>query len=215
MSEAVFTTVPCALSIAYRMPAYSQSPESACARVLRQYVGEHDVWGYALPKVCFFDGMTNEQIHAQCGQIRKKVVAILAEMEAATIRARYGLTEYIDLENGRRQFMFSKDRADAIQYLSKRLSLEFHTLSEGELDMLVARVFANNKKTTPITLRGIAESFGRSHVAYHNYYHMIDDRLYRYEMRALDRLTDVFAQRGSCDGEPLVAEVEHYESGNS
>lgn len=212
MSDGVFATVPCALSISYRMPAYMRSPESACLMILRRHIAEHDVWGYRLPKVCFFDGLTNEQIHAQCGAIRNKVVEILSEFEAATIRAKYGLTEHEVLDNVRR-FAFSRDRADAIMRLSTRLRVEFDTLSEAECDVLVARVFANVKETTPITFRAMGASFGKSHVHYHHYYHMFVDRLNHLEMQAIDRLTDTFAERGLCDGEPIVASVEHLQSG--
>lgn len=215
MSDGVFASVPCALAIAYRMPAYQKSPESACARILRDHIRRSKVWDRErlLPKVVFFDGLTNEQVHAQCATIRETVVKRLPELEAATVRARYGLTEFEDLETGRRRFAFSPDRTNAIKTLSDRVRCEFDILSEGECDVLIARVFANVKETTPITLRAIAEQFGRSHVHYHNYYHAIDDRLYHLEMRALDVLTDVFADRGTCDGEPVVAAREHYASG--
>jgi hypothetical protein len=211
------------------MPAYVKSPESACARILRDHIRRSRVWDRdrVLPKVVFFDGLTNEQIHSQCGLIRKAVgfeydpkqpekepePGVLPELEAATIRARYGLTEFEDLETGVRRFAFSPDRNKAIKTLSNKMRAEFDILSEGECDVLVARIFANVKETTPMPLRAIAEQFGRSHVHYHNYFHAIDDRLYHFEMRALDTLTDVFADRGTCGGEPVVAAREHYASG--
>ncbi|MDY7815400.1 hypothetical protein U0F71_06685 [Burkholderia pseudomallei] len=227
MSDGVFASVPCALAIAYRMPAYIRSPESACARIMRDRIRKSRVWDRErlLPKVVFFDGLTNEQIHSQCGRIRDTVgyeykgkdiprkPGVLPEFEAATIRARYGFTEVEDIKTGERRFAFSPDRNDAIKTLSTKMRIEFDILSEGECDWLIARIFANVKKTTPITLRAIAEQFGRSHVHYHNYYHAIDDRLYHLEMRALDVLTDVFADRGTCGGEPVVAAREHYASG--
>lgn len=215
MSDGVFASVPCALAIAYRMPAYQKSPESACARILRDHIQRSRVWDRdrLLPKVVFFEGLTNEQVHAECATIRSTVVERLPRLEAATIRARYGLTEFEDLECGARRFAFSADRTNAIKALANRMRAEFDILSEGECDVLVARIFANVKETTPITLRGIAEQFGRSHVHYHNYFHAIDDRLYHLEMRALDTLTDVFADRGSCGGAPIVAAPEHYGSG--
>lgn len=215
MSDGVFASVPVALSIAYRMPAYMKSPESTCARILRDHIRRSKIWdlGYTLPKVVFFCGLTNEQIHAQCALIRETVVKRLPELEAATVRARYGLTDFEDTASGERRFMFSADRTNAIKALSNRMRGEFDVLSEGECDLLVARAFANVKSTTPITLRAIAEQFGRSHVHYHTYFHAIDDRLYHMEMRALDTLTDIFAERGTCDGEPIVAENHHYASG--
>ena len=119
MNDGLFASVPCALGIAYRMPAYGTSPESVCQKILRRHIAEHDVWGYALPKVCFFDGLTKDQIHAQCGWIRETVIDRLDEWEAATIRARYGLTEYEDV-GGKRRFAFSPDRLDAIKSLRQR-----------------------------------------------------------------------------------------------
>jgi hypothetical protein len=55
--------------------------------------------------------------------------------------------------NGKRRFAFSKDRAEAIKSLRMHLQIEFDMLSEAECDVLVARVFANVKETTPITFR--------------------------------------------------------------
>jgi hypothetical protein len=215
MSDGVFATVPCALSVAYRMPAYRKSPESTCARILRDHIRRSKIWdiGDMLPKVVFFEGLTNDEIHAQCALIRAVVIARLPELEAATIRARYGLTDFEDLESGARRFAFSADRADAIKALSDRMREQFDVLTEGECDILVARIFANVKATTPITLRAIAEQFGRSHVHYYNYFHVLDDTLFHFEMRALDTLTDIFAERGTCNGEPIVAAHEHYASG--
>jgi hypothetical protein len=208
----LFASVPCALYIAYKMPAYSTSPESTCLKILRRHIEQHDIWCYAMPKVCFFDRLTNYEIHAQCVQICEKVIAYLPGLEAATVRARYGLTEYEDI-GGHRHYAFSADRAEAIKSLSNHFGTVYDTLSEPERDLLVSRVFANEKSTTPITLRGIAATCGRSHVHYHHYFHAIDDRIYQLEVRAIDALTGLFAERGMCEGEPVVAAVEHPVSG--
>jgi hypothetical protein len=210
----LFVSVPCALYIAYKMPAYEASPESTCLQILKRHIKEHDVWGHFRfkPKTCFFEGLTNEEIHAQCVVICDKVIRCLPENEAATVRARYGLTDFEDV-GGHRRYAFSADRADAIKSLSDHFRTIYDTLSEAECDLLVARVFANNKYTTPITLRGIAQQCGRSHVHYHHYSHAIEDRITQFEVRAIDTLTPVFAERGACDGEPVVAAAERYESG--
>ncbi|TCK36696.1 hypothetical protein B0G84_5709 [Paraburkholderia sp. BL8N3] len=210
----IFATVPCALRIAYMMPAYEQSPESVCAKIMRAHVGEHDIWGYLMPKVVFFDGMSNYDIVSQCGIIREKVTRHLSALEAATIRARYGLIDCHVHESGRRSYHLAADRKAAIKALVSHLGIEFAVLGDKERAALVARIFIN-KKNSPvvITFREMAETFGRSNGHYHHYYHAIDDRLYHIEMRALDRLTSIFAERGECDGEPLVAAVVHAESG--
>jgi hypothetical protein len=210
----LFASVPCALYIAYKMPAYEASPESTCLKILRRHIKEHDVWGHFrfMPKLCFFDGLTNEEIHGQCAMICEKVIECLPENEAATVRARYGLTDFEDID-GVRRYAFSADRLDAIKSLSSYFGVIYDTLTEAERDLLIARVFANDKTTTPITLRGIAAACGRSHVHYHHYYHAIDDRIYQFEVRALDILTPLFAERGLCGGEPIVGAVEHYVKG--
>ncbi|MEX3635982.1 hypothetical protein [Paraburkholderia sp. BR14320] len=211
----LFASVPCALYIAFKMPAYEASPESTCLKILRSHIKEHDVWGHFrfAPKVCCFDQLTNLEIHAQCAQIVRSVSKHLPASEAATIRARYGLTEFEDVD-GRRRYAFSEDRADAIKSLSRYFRTVYDALSEAECDLLVARVFADERSTTPITLRSIAAACGRSHVHYHNYYHAIDDRIYQFEVRALDILTDVFANRGASNGVPVVdAADENYQQG--
>jgi hypothetical protein len=207
----IATSVPVALYVAYAMAAHAASPQSICLKILRLHVRQHDVWGYARPQVVFFDGLTREQIHAQCVQIRDKVVRHLPLLEAAAIRARYGSTEFEDIE-GRRRYAFSLDRANAIKALSDHFGKVYDTLTETERDLLVSRACADRRRT-PITLRGIAETCGRSHVHYHHYFHAIDDQIYLFEVRALDLLTAVFAERGSCNGEPLVEEIGHAASG--
>ena len=208
----VFLSVPSALHVSYMMPAYETAPQSILAKIMRMHIGEHDIWGYARPKVVFFDGLSPEQIRAQCTQIRAKVVRLLPRPEAAVVRARYGLTEYEDLVSGERRFAFNKDRALAMRYLAKWLTPSFSRLDRATLLLLVARVFANQRQT-PITLRQLAAEHGFSHVYYHNYFHAIEQRLAALEMRALDLLTPMFNERGTCNGEPVVATSEYYESG--
>lgn len=202
----VFLSVPSALHVSYMMQAYENAPQSILAKVLRLYVGVGDVWRYNRPKVVFFDDLSALEIHGQCSQIRGKVVRLLPILESSVIRSRYGLTEYEDMESGERRYAFSADRAKAMKYLAKWLSRTHGTLNFDVRKLLVARVFAY-KKQTPITLRQLSEEHGNSHVFYHYNYHAIEKQLCLIEMRALDLLTPLFAERGVCNGDPVVEKV--------
>jgi hypothetical protein len=69
------------------------------------------------------------------------------------------------------------------------------------LDVLIARHYAD-KKTTPITLRQIAETFGRSHTYWGKVATDLGKKLDGVEMRALDQLTPYFEKE--CHGVSLV-----------
>ncbi|WP_206999817.1 hypothetical protein [Trinickia mobilis] len=46
--------------------------------------------------------MANVEICGECAKVRDKVVRHLPKLEAATIPASYGLTDYMDLDGRRR-----------------------------------------------------------------------------------------------------------------
>ncbi|AXF04775.1 hypothetical protein [Paraburkholderia hospita] len=198
----VFLSVPVALHVAYMMPAYPNSPESLLAKVQRMKVRKGDVWRYSLPKVVFFESLNALEIRAQCALIREKVARCLQHPECTVIRARYGLLEYEDLK-GVRRFAFSADLADAFDGLSRWLAPSFGRLDADVRRLLVAYAFTDSRRTK-ITLRRIAAEHGHSHVYYHHYYHAIDEQLTAVEVRALDLLTPLLADRGTCNGEPVV-----------
>lgn len=187
----IFMSVPRALHFAYLIQAYESSPESLMARIMRQHVEECDVWEPRKARTVDFSGLNSLEVRAECAGIRAHVQRILPEIECAVIQARYGLTDYEDVEGGERRFFFSRERSAAIQFLAQRAAIQFPDVRLVILDLLVARHFAS-RKTTPITLRCIAETFGKSHTYYRRIANVIEDELTLIEMRALDSLTPVF-----------------------
>jgi hypothetical protein len=184
------------------MPAYPNSPESLLAKLQRMKVSKGDVWRYSRPKVVFFESLNALEIRAQCTLIREKVMRHLQHPECTVIRGRYGLLEYEEV-NGERRFAFSHDLANAFEGLSQWLAPSFDRLDADVRRLLVAYAFTDSRHTK-ITLRRIAAEHGHSHVYYHHYYHAIDERLTAVEVRALDLLTPLLGDRGTCNGEPVV-----------
>lgn len=187
----IFMSVPRALHFAYLIQAYEASPESLMARIMRQHVEDCDIWEPRRARTVDFSGLNALEVRAECAGIRGHVERALSDLERAVIQARYGLTDYHD-EDGARRFFFSKERSNAVQFIAQRTAVQFPDVRLAILDLLVARHFAS-RKTTPITLRAIAETFGRSHTYYRRIANVIEDELTLIEMRALDSLTPIFS----------------------
>jgi hypothetical protein len=188
--SAIFMSVPRALHFAYLIQAYVNAPESVMARIMRWHVEECDVWEPRKARTVDFSGLNGLEIRAECAGIRAHVVRVLPPLECAVIQARYGLTDYVDEEGGRRYF-FDRERCAAIQHLATSWALPQHAeVLPVVLDLLVARHFAD-KRRTPITLRGIAESFGKSHTHYRRIANRLESQLILIENRALDGLGEV------------------------
>lgn len=199
--SAIFMSVPRALHMAYLMQAYDAAPESHLARIVRQCVEECDVWEPRKMKTVDFSGLSPLEIHAECAGIRGQVQRLLPELEHAVIRSRYGLTDYEDVDNHRR-FFFDKDRADAFKHLAEKWAApQFPGVDVRVLDMIVARVFAS-RHTTPITLRQLADAFGKSHTYYRKIANKVEENLIVIENRALDSLADTF--KAECNGHSIV-----------
>lgn len=123
--------------------------------------------------------------------IHDMVTRLLPAPESAAVRARFGLTEYHDYKSGERRYYFDRDRTPAIKTLSDWLAPSFDDVSPPMCDLLVARHFADLRQT-PIPIRAIAESFGKSRGTTHRRADAIGERLGKLEMRALDLLTPAF-----------------------
>ena len=194
-------SVPRALHFAYLIQAYEASPESIMARIMREHVEDVDVWEPRKLKTIDFSGLSPLEIRAECAGIRRAVGALLPAKECAVIRARYGLTDYTD-EGGERRFFFDRERADAIKALGAWLhELQYPDLHGAAVDVLVARHFAS-RKTTPITLRAVAEAFGKSHTFYGKVANELAKTLDAWETRALDELDPWFKRE--CRGYSLA-----------
>ena len=187
----IFLSVPRALHFAYLIQAYEAAPESQLARVMRWHVEECDVWEPRKAKTIDFSGLNALEVRAECANIRAHVVRNLTDLEQAVIRARYGLTDYEDID-GNRRFFFDADRTKAVQHIAEKWALPTNPgVDIRALEMIVARVYAS-RKTTPITLRQLADSFGKSHTYYRKIANRIEEDLIVIENRALDALADVF-----------------------
>lgn len=201
MAAIFLTTVGGAVHFAFLIQAYPSSPESVLARVLRENVQAGDVWNGPRIRTIDFSGMNALEVRAECAGIRAAIARILTPLECATIHARHGLTNYED-EDGERRFYFDSERVKALQHLATVLASPLYPdMPAPVLDVLVARHYAD-KKTTPITLRQIAETFGRSHTFYGKIATDVGQRLDRIEMRALDQLTPYFEL--TCHGVSLT-----------
>jgi hypothetical protein len=197
----LFMSVPRALHFAYLIQAYEAAPQSIMARIMREHVEECDVWEPRKLKTIDFSGLSPLEIRAECAGIRRAVGALLQPLECAAVRARYGLTDYEDVD-GVRRFFFDRDRSDAMKQLGTWAhETMYPQLHAAAVDVLVARHFAS-RRTTPITLRGVAEAFGKSHTYYGKIANELGKTLDSYEMRALDALMPYFT--AECRGYSLT-----------
>lgn len=194
--SAIFMSVPRALHFAYLIQAYVDAPESVMAKIMRWHVEECDVWEPRKARTVDFSGLNGLEIRAECAGIRAHVVRVLSSLECAVIQARYGLTDYVD-EDGGRRFFFDKERITAMKALGNWAGNFYPELMPTEddqprpLDFIVARHFASHRKTTPITLRQLADAFGRNHTFYRRIANRLEERLILIENRALDGLAEV------------------------
>lgn len=188
----LFMSVPRALHFAYMIQAYPNAPESLMAKVLRSHMEECDVWEPRRARTVDFSGLNGLEVRAECAGIRGHVARVLPELECAVIQARYGLTDFVD-EDGGRRFFFDRERVAAIDFIAATWAKPQYDAERDEvLLLLVARIFAS-PRLTPITLRGIAETFGRSHTHYRRIANRLEDRLMLVENRALDALGELFS----------------------
>lgn len=189
--SAIFFTTSQALHFSYLIQAYEAAPESLLARIVRQHVEQCDVWEPRRPKTIDFSGLNALEIRAECANVRAHVKRLLPPLEHAVVLARYGLTDYED-EGGQRRFFFDRERNGAVMYLSEKWAQpQFAELDKRVLFVLITRHYAH-KKTMPITLRQIADTFGRNHTFYGRIAHKLTAKLTAIENRALDTLDDVF-----------------------
>lgn len=189
--SAIFLSVPRALHFAYVMQAYPATPESIMAKIMRQFVKESEVREGSRISTVRFDGLNAFEVRQQCANIRDMVTRILPSPEAASIRARYGLTDYHDYDNGERRYFFDRDRTQAIKTLTDWLTPGFDDVPMPMMDLLVARHYADLRQT-PIPIRAVAELFGKTRSTVHRRSDAVGNRLGKLEMRALDLLTPAF-----------------------
>lgn len=188
----IFMSVPRALHFAYLIQAYPAAPESLLARIMRQCVEDCDIWEPRRARTVDFGGLNALEVRAECASIRAHVKRALLPPERAVIRSRYGLTDFEDVD-GVRRFFFDRDRTAAMRFLAKRFAApQFPDIDLPVLDLLIARHFADRRRT-PITLRAMAEAFGKNHTFYRRIANKLEAQMIGIENRALDELTPLFS----------------------
>ncbi|WP_443113301.1 hypothetical protein [Herbaspirillum seropedicae] len=141
-----------------------------------------------------FSGLTDDEIRAQCAMIVSAVRSKLPVAEMNVVLARYGATEYEDVE-GRRRWSFSRERADAILALADWMRPMLVNVPPMAVDMLLARQFANHVKTK-ISVRDMAASFGCSKSTFHRASAVVREHVLQLESLARDRLHPYFVEQG-------------------
>lgn len=141
-----------------------------------------------------FTGLTDDEIRAQCAMIVAAVNHHLPRIEAMVVRARFGSTEYEDV-NGARRYAFSHERAAAIRELSDWLRPSLQNVPAMAVDGLLARQFANHIKTK-ISVRDLAAAFGCSKSTYHRASAVVRSHVRQLEAAAHQRLARHFIEQG-------------------
>jgi hypothetical protein len=141
-----------------------------------------------------FAGLSTLDVRAQCALIAQAIRTKLPEAEMWVLQAKYGKTDFEDVD-GVRRFAFSAERIAAIQGLSKWMAPAFSRIKPLALDCMLGRMFANHKKID-ISARDLAEQFGGSHMKYVRASYKMKNLLRILEDQAIDRLEPYFAQHG-------------------
>ncbi|WP_448167705.1 hypothetical protein [Burkholderia ambifaria] len=197
MSDSLFMSIPRALHFAYLMQAFDAVPESILANVYRRFMMESDVWEPRKAKTVDFSGLSRHEVFAECAGIRAAVVRECPSLERTVIECRYELTDYAQRQGGRVAF-FTKQRAQAFETVAHYATVAWlPNVPEEVMKLLVAHAFVS-KRETPITLRRLADDFGRSHSHWHRVSNKLSDELALVESRALDAVTPYFTRR--CHG---------------
>ncbi len=141
-----------------------------------------------------FAGLSGNDVRAQCSMIVQAVRDRLPEPEMWLMHAKYGVTDFEDVE-GRRRFAFSAERIAGIKGLAEWIAPSFPAINPVAMDCLVARLFANHKKLA-ISVRDLARSFGGNHMTYARASDKIKAQLKQLEAVALSRLEPIFHEHG-------------------
>jgi hypothetical protein len=141
-----------------------------------------------------FGGLSPSDVRAQCALITLSVESKLPGPERWAIQAKYGKTDFEDIE-GKRRFAFSAERIEAIRQLAGWLSPSFAELPRAALDCMVAKFYAKHKKTT-ISFRDLAKSFGHNRMTYARAFEKLKVHLRALENMAVMRLTPYFEEQG-------------------
>ncbi|MCC2962194.1 hypothetical protein LK540_17340 [Massilia sp. IC2-278] len=141
-----------------------------------------------------FAGMSTLDVRAQCALIAQAVRTKLPETEMWVLQAKYGQTDFEDVD-GERRFAFSAERIAAIHGLSKWMAPTLPRIKPLALDCMLGRMFANHKKID-ISARDLAAQFGGCHKKYIRASWKMRNHLRILEEKAIARLEPHFVQHG-------------------
>lgn len=156
---------------------------------------------------CNFSGLSTGDVRAQCALITAAVRTKLPAVEMWVLQAKYGQTDFEDVDHGdrqlppteqprvRRRFAFSAERIDAIKGLSDWFVPMFPRIKPFALDCMLGRLFANHKKLD-ISSRDLAAQFGGNHTKYLRASYKMKNHLRQLEDNAIGRLEPVFVAHG-------------------
>jgi hypothetical protein len=156
-----------------------------------------------------FSGLSTLDVRAQCALIAEAIRTRLPEIEMWVLQAKYGRTDFEDVD-GERRFAFSAERIAAIQGLSKWMAPMFSRIKPLALDCMLGRMLANHKQID-ISVRDLAAQFGGSHTKYVRASFKMKNQLRILEGMAIDRLEPYFAEQGIVPAAP----PRHYASASS
>jgi hypothetical protein len=154
-----------------------------------------------------FSGLSSEEIRAQCAMITQAVKTKLPNVEMWVLQAKYGQTDFEDVDQGDRQlpatraprvvrrFAFSAERIAAIKGLSDWFAPMFPRVKPLAIDCMLGRLYANHKKLD-ISLRDLAGQFGGNPMTYQRASHKMKNHLRKLEDLALARLECGFFEQG-------------------
>jgi hypothetical protein len=141
-----------------------------------------------------FDGLDSLDVRAQCGLIAKAITTRLPQAEMWVLQAKYGVTDFEDVD-GERRFAFSAERIAAIQGLAEWMAPQFSRIKLLALDCMLGRMLANHAKID-ISARDLAGQFGGCHKKYIRASYKMKNLLRRLEDEAVARLEPYFFESG-------------------
>ena len=133
-------------------------------------------------------------MRAQCALVLQAVKHRLPATEMWVLQAKYGQTDFEDVD-GRRRCAFSAERIAAIKGLADWFRPMFPALNAMAIDCMLARLFANHKQLD-ITVRDLAASFGGNRMTYQRASKKMQGHLRDMEEIAFKRLEPSFASQG-------------------
>ena len=202
--EAVFENVGQAVHVSFLIMAQEAKQDAplraALIRAMEsvQLSGRQRCWLDQLRGVSSgsinFGGLDGNEVRAQCALVLQAVKHRLPKTEMWVLQAKYGETDYEDVD-GKRRFAFAAERINAIKNLSDWFRPMFPSIPSQAIDCMLGRLFANHKQLD-ITIRDLAASFGGSRMSYQRASKKMQDHLREMEQIAFQRLAPSFVAQG-------------------